>query len=142
MKLSGISLIRTMPLHISSGWRHMVACERKLSGKRLFSLLKSGGDGMQALRAVAVVCVLFATFTPNPAVVVDWTRFRGPGGLGISKEMGLPVTWSSTTNLVWKNKLPGAGASSPIAIGGKIFLTCYSGYGSVKWGVSVQRVII
>ncbi len=59
----------------------------------------------------------------------DWTRFRGPDGSGISTDRGLPTTWSATENIVWKTPMPGFGASSPITLGGKIFLTCYSGYG-------------
>ena len=59
----------------------------------------------------------------------DWTRFRGPGASGISEDTGLPTTWSATENVVWKTPLPGYGASSPITLGERIFLTCYSGYG-------------
>ncbi len=59
----------------------------------------------------------------------DWTQFRGPGGSGISDETGLPLKWSSTENVVWKTPLPGPGASCPITIRDRIYLTCYSGYG-------------
>jgi hypothetical protein len=59
----------------------------------------------------------------------DWTQFRGPQGSGISQDEGVPVTWSAAENVVWKTPLPGFGASSPITLGDKIFLTCYSGYG-------------
>jgi outer membrane protein assembly factor BamB len=59
----------------------------------------------------------------------DWLQFRGPGGQGISTAKGLPESWSDTENIVWKTALPGAGASSPIAIGERLYLTCYSGYG-------------
>jgi hypothetical protein len=110
--------------------------QARTGGTLVVPFMKSGS------LVAAVICVLSATLVSSRAVAEDWIRFRGPRGAGTSPQTGLPETWSSTTNLVWKNKLPGAGASSPIAIGGKIFLTCYSGYGSVKWGVSVQRVII
>jgi hypothetical protein len=59
----------------------------------------------------------------------DWTRFRGPDASGISADKGLPVQWSATENIAWKTQLPGPGASSPITLGDKIFITCYSGYG-------------
>lgn len=59
----------------------------------------------------------------------DWRQFRGPTGQGICDEKGLPVEWSGQSNIVWKVKLPGAGASSPVILGQRIFLTCYSGYG-------------
>jgi outer membrane protein assembly factor BamB len=33
---------------------------------------------------------------------------------------------------VWKAELPGPGSSSPIVVGGRVFLTCYSSYGVDK----------
>src|SRR5688572_19995379 len=59
----------------------------------------------------------------------EWPQFRGPGGLGTGKARDLPATWSDEENVVWKAPLPGAGASSPIALGDKLYLTSYSGYG-------------
>jgi len=59
----------------------------------------------------------------------DWLQFRGPGASGVSEETGLPTTWSATENVVWKTAMPGFGASTPITLGEKIFLTAYSGYG-------------
>jgi hypothetical protein len=59
----------------------------------------------------------------------DWRQFRGPDGLGVTAEKGLPLEWSATKNLIWKTKLPGRGASSPITVGNRVFVTCYSGYG-------------
>ncbi len=64
-----------------------------------------------------------------PTSAADWPQFRGPGGLGIAPDKDLPVTWGANENLLWKTDLPGPGASSPIVVGNKIFLTCYSGYG-------------
>lgn len=58
----------------------------------------------------------------------DWPQFRGPTGMGVSPAKGLPLTWSPTENIVWKTPLPGAGSSSPIVVGDKIFVTCYSGF--------------
>ncbi len=59
----------------------------------------------------------------------DWPRFRGPDGAGVSDATGLPTTWSAMENVVWKTSLPGFGASSPIVLGDRVFLTCYTGYG-------------
>ena len=60
----------------------------------------------------------------------DWPRFRGPDGSGVAVDSdSLPTTWSPTANLAWKTPLPGPGASSPIIVAGRIFVTCYSGYG-------------
>ena len=59
----------------------------------------------------------------------DWARFRGPEATGVSAEQGIPATWSADKNVVWKTPLPGFGASSPITVGDKVFVTCYTGYG-------------
>ena len=60
----------------------------------------------------------------------DWTRFRGPNGSGISTDSEpTPVSWSPEKNIRWKTPLPGAGVSSPIVVGNRLFVTCYSGYG-------------
>ena len=58
----------------------------------------------------------------------DWPQFRGAGALGRSDTKALPLTWSDETNIAWKTTLPGPGASSPIVLGNRVFLTCYTGY--------------
>ncbi len=60
----------------------------------------------------------------------DWPRFRGPAGSGIAHSADtVPTEWSPSANLGWKMPLPGPGASSPIVVGDRVFVTCYSGYG-------------
>ncbi len=74
-------------------------------------------------QCVAAVLVVLA----GSARGEDWPQFRGPDGLGVSAAK-VPLTWSATENVAWKAELPGAGTSSPVVVGGKVFLTCYSGY--------------
>lgn len=76
----------------------------------------------RGLCSVAVLSVLLFSGA-------DWTRLRGPGATGISEDTGLPIRWSATENVVWKTALPGKGASSPITLGDRIYLTAYTGYG-------------
>lgn len=67
------------------------------------------------------------------ATAGDWTRFRGPNGSGLSTDTApMPVKWSATENLKWKVPLPGPGSSSPIVVGDKVFVTCWSGYGMTR----------
>jgi outer membrane protein assembly factor BamB len=80
-------------------------------------------------RSINVLSLCIIVFLTQACLAENWPQFRGPGGLGISKEKNLPVTWSETKNVLWKTKMPGYGASSPIALNGKLYLTCYSGYG-------------
>src|SRR5436309_13325865 len=82
---------------------------------------------MHCYRQAACVCLLL--FASCTAWSADWRQFRGPTGQGISDEKGLPLKWSAQDNIAWKVKLPGAGASSPILLGKRIYITCYSGYG-------------
>jgi len=65
--------------------------------------------------------------TPH-VVLADWPQFRGVGALGRGTEKGAVLNWSDTSNVVWKTALPGPGASSPIVIGNRIFLTCFTGF--------------
>ena len=76
---------------------------------------------------VVTLCVVVSLIQPVRAD--HWPQFRGPGGLGISQAKNLPVTWSETENVAWKTAMPGYGSSSPIALDGKVYVTCYSGYG-------------
>jgi outer membrane protein assembly factor BamB len=77
---------------------------------------------------LAVFCVAVITH-PSAA---DWLQFRGPGGFGIAPDKGTPVAWSADSNIAWKTEMPGPGASCPIIVGDKVFVTCYSGYGLSK----------
>src|ERR1700722_19437045 len=89
---------------------------------------KCGRPFMIALcRTIAVRLILCAGVAADAA---DWPQFRGPGGLGVAaKEKGLPTEWDDDTNVAWKVELPGPGASSPIVVGDRVLVTCYSGYG-------------
>ena len=82
---------------------------------------------MRCLNRIA--CVFFLAAAASTLLAADWRQFRGPGGQGISDEKGLPIEWSAEKNIAWKVKLPGAGASSPVTQGNRVFVTCYSGYG-------------
>jgi outer membrane protein assembly factor BamB len=52
----------------------------------------------------------------------DWPGWRGDGR-GISSEKNLPVKWSENEGVRWKTVIPGAGHSSPIVWGNRVFIT-------------------
>lgn len=58
----------------------------------------------------------------------DWGQFRGPGGLGVSAETGVPVEWSKEKGIAWTADLPGVGLSSPVVAGGRVFVTATTGH--------------
>jgi outer membrane protein assembly factor BamB len=51
-----------------------------------------------------------------------WPRFRGPNGTGIAPDTDIPVQWTEKDGVLWKTRIPGAGNSSPISWGDKVFL--------------------
>jgi outer membrane protein assembly factor BamB len=53
----------------------------------------------------------------------DWPQFRGPTGQGQAGEARLPLEWSATRNIAWKQPVPGRAWSSPILQGGRLYLT-------------------
>jgi outer membrane protein assembly factor BamB len=86
----------------------------------------------------------------------DWPEFRGPTQGGVSTATGVPIEWSETENVVWKQPIPGLGWSSPVLVEGRIYLTTATGSadegeislravclaaasGDVAWDVEVLR---
>jgi len=55
----------------------------------------------------------------------NWSRFRGPEGLGISYYSNTPSSWNGKTgeNIIWKTPIPLQGENSPVIWGKRIFLT-------------------
>jgi outer membrane protein assembly factor BamB len=78
--------------------------------------------------AVILALGLTATAVCAQDQLSDWRAFRGNDGSATSTEKGLPLTWNATENMLWRTDLPGAGSSTPIIVGPRVFVTCYSGY--------------
>jgi outer membrane protein assembly factor BamB len=68
-----------------------------------------------------LLLTFFATTAHSSAA--DWTQFRGPDGNGHSSATGVPLEWSDTLNVTWKQPIAGQGWSSPVVSGGRIYLT-------------------
>ena len=60
------------------------------------------------------------------AAAEDWPGWRGPTHQGVSAEKDLPTRWSASENVAWKTAIPGAGWSSPIVFGDRVFVTATS----------------
>jgi outer membrane protein assembly factor BamB len=76
-----------------------------------------------SLRLLALL-VCLAVFTVS-ASAADWPQWRGPDGNGVSRETGLPLTWSDSAGVVWKCDLPAWGNSTPAIWGDAVFLTSH-----------------
>ena len=91
-------------------------------------------------KSAVLAAAVAALLTSRAVAQSDWTRFRGPNGSGVSDYAQPPTVWSDTQNLQWKVALPGAGTSSPIVVGDRVFVTCYSGYGNGQRGGDITKL--
>ncbi len=63
------------------------------------------------------------------AARADWPEFRGPRGdghaaaPGDTRLVGLPLHWSETNNVRWKTEIPFRGWSTPVVLGGQVWVT-------------------
>jgi len=84
--------------------------------------------------------LLFAVvlpMTPTLLEASDWSRFRGNDGQGIA-DCSAPVEWNTENGAAWSVDLPGEGSSSPIVVGGRVFVTYYKG----ERGADAERGLI
>lgn len=83
-----------------------------------------------AVLALPLTVALAAAQQPSSAADSgDWPGFRGPARDGVARAKP-PLEWGDTENLTWRVELPGPGSSSPIVLGDRVYVACYSGYGA------------
>jgi outer membrane protein assembly factor BamB len=83
------------------------------------------------MRAALVALHILIAAAP---IAANWPQWRGPSGLGVSAEAGLPTTWSARENIAWSAPLGGLGSSSPIVWGNQIFVTSQVGRAPLRGG--------
>ena len=81
----------------------------------------------------SALAILFAVLA-SATLGANWPQWRGPRGLGVSAETNLPVAWSARDNIAWSAQLRGAGSSSPVVWGDRIFVTSQIGRSRVRAG--------
>src|SRR5262249_31558047 len=75
------------------------------------------------MRLVSLACLTaFLTLVAG----ADWRQFRGTDSTGQAADT-LPQTFAPAKNVAWKADLPGRGVSSPIVVGGRVFVTASGG---------------
>lgn len=74
---------------------------------------------------VAVAVGLGAVVSLPAQADLDWPSFRGPRASGVADGQDLPSTWNAATgeHVRWQRRIPGLAHSSPIAAGGRVFVT-------------------
>lgn len=73
-----------------------------------------------SIRLAIALCLALVCL---PCAAAEWPRFRGPNGDGVSNATNVPVEWSATDRVAWKQPIPGVGWSSPVLSNGKLYLT-------------------
>jgi outer membrane protein assembly factor BamB len=72
------------------------------------------------MRYSFVVIAVLSSITAARAE--DWPEFRGPTGEGHATG-SLPTEWGPDRNVAWKQTIAGEGWSSPVVVGGRVYLT-------------------
>ena len=86
----------------------MCDCLDKISGMKPFTHLVLG--------TAVGVCLVGAA-----SVAADWPNWRGPNANGVAPDGTLPIKWSATENVAWKAPIAGAGVSTPIVSGDRVY---------------------
>jgi outer membrane protein assembly factor BamB len=89
-----------------------------------------------------LVSTLILSLAAATAKADNWPNWRGPDFNGVSKETGLPTTWTETKNVAWKLKMPGKAGSTPIVWGDRMFLTSADGNDLVLLGLRTNGDIL
>jgi outer membrane protein assembly factor BamB len=90
-------------------------------------IVKSGG--------VFAAWLLITAAGIRPASGGNWPEMRGPWrdghvqAAGDTQPIGLPLHWSETENIKWKTEIPFRGWSTPVVMGGQVWLTTATGDG-------------
>ena len=80
-----------------------------------------------------------------PLAQADWPQFRGPSGdghvlpAGDNHKVGLPLEWSETQNVKWKTEIPHRGWSTPVVMGGQVWLTTATVEGHEFFAICVDQ---
>jgi len=111
------------------------ASGRQIRQSRLARLAVATGGGILVCVGLVGAFVEQADFGGEEAsasaypsaeeIYENWPRFRGPGGLGVSRYGDVPTDWDgeSGRGILWKVKVPLGGHNSPVVWAGRVFLT-------------------
>ena len=78
----------------------------------------------------------------DAGVRADWPEFRGPTGDGHAaasdQKLGLPLKWSEQSNIKWKTAIPHRGWSTPVVLGGQVWVTTASEAGHDYYAIGLD----
>jgi hypothetical protein len=82
------------------------------------------GDRMKT--SVISFLLLFLCFSTSSANADEWRGWRGLEKQAVSDSIEGPDRWTSTSNILWKVEIDGAGHSSPVVSENSVFVTAVS----------------
>ena len=82
-------------------------------------------------RVVILILMVLCTAT---VAAENWPGWRGPQATGVSTETNLPEKWGPADHVAWQAPLRGAGVSSPVVFGDRVFVTSQEGAGVRRRG--------
>ncbi len=88
----------------------------------------------------AIAPLLLAPLLTVALHAADWPQWRGPGATGIAPDAKLPVRWSGTKSVAWRAAITGAGVSTPIVSGDRVYVTSQIGAGVRREGFHPRLV--
>ena len=106
--------------------------------------------GIHVSRVLCAAATLFSILIAAPRALAgesggtDWPEYRGPWKNGNAQAPGstepirLPLTWSETQNIAWKTAIPHEGHSTPVILGGQIWLTTATADGRESFAICVD----
>ena len=109
---------------------------------------RPGNPCLRSAGSLLAACLLALVSSAAPAPLrADWPEFRGPWGNGHvaapgnaepAGPVGLPLRWSEQENVRWKVEIPHRGWSTPVVLGGQVWLTTATLDGHDFFAVSVD----
>ena len=82
-------------------------------------------------RGIWCTIILCSIVSATSLAEVNWPCFRGLSD-GVVEDEVLPVSWSTSENVLWKVDVLGRGWSCPVVWGDKVFLTTVASEGHVE----------
>jgi outer membrane protein assembly factor BamB len=89
--------------------------------------------GMPVMRKTAALGICLGVLAVGVRGA-DWPHWRGPAASGVAPDTLLPIRWSASENVAWKAAIGGAGVSTPIVSGDRVFVTSQVGAGVRREG--------
>ena len=78
---------------------------------------------MASTKTLGPLTLTAALLLTTAAVGADWRQFRGTNSNSAAGESRIPLEWSENNNVGWRTAIPGKGASGPIVVGDRVFVT-------------------